>query len=309
MDRSDPVEQPPADLDSPRPVIQRKPLEAVWPVDEVTGGAALGVEERGGEPRPSPASAGQVVQRAAAPAAGTEPPPVGQAADTVHDTLRQVRPGQASDSSVELVPVRRPRPAGPPAVDAVQAKRAEPPVLPEPPIPLEAPLPDELATLEAAGRSAEPALPQARADGEQLPHAPAARFPAPEVQRQPADSAGEVDTPIGPLPADLWTLIGQPAPAPGRAEEGAKRAPETASRKTEPVPAQPAGLAGASGLAGATELAGALGLIQREVAVDMPAEGSGGEDRRGEPDLDQLTRRVYAEVRRRLQQEWERLRR
>jgi hypothetical protein len=176
-----------------------------------------------------------------------------------------------------------------------------------------------------------------------------------------------IPTELGPLPADLWDLLGQPRPAPEMhkplsggptqlAESGvpdqrrggentpgtgrwvetppASQAPaqrafhaETAApSRLAPVPGRKTGPAGV--LTGNAKTpppplsvaapAAAFEQIQRKpieigevpppAQAEPPASGT-GTGQGGEVNLDELARRVYAEVRARLAVEWERLRR
>jgi hypothetical protein len=132
-----------------------------------------------------------------------------------------------------------------------------------------------------------------------------------------------IHTPIGLLPADLWELIGQPVP-----EQMAAEAPTMRTASTDP-PVQAQNQPDAQMVRPyAPEPAnrvGATGWIQREEDAEtgdqaaagatalaaVPAAPAPGTENRAasEPDVEQLARRVYAEVRRRLRQELERMRR
>ena len=130
---------------------------------------------------------------------------------------------------------------------------------------------------------------------------------------------------IGPLPADLWHLIGESPPQgppetapsqPGAVttdrEAAVKRAVAAAEAPT--APPAPAGLQQPAAQGGASTLiqrlpdeagmeAGEAGGAGTET-VAPSAEGGPGE----EPDVDELARRVYAEIKRRFSVEWERVR-
>jgi hypothetical protein len=285
--------------DFPSPVIQRTPLEAVWPVETTRKSAT-----RDSATREFPDS-GQAVQREVQ---SSERSLV--AVETVRGALGQVRPGQISDSSVELVPTRHPRPdfVLPGVEKSAQTSVSEPlrPVLPD-------------APGSESGQLIQP-TPDVRPQ------------PAPVIQRKGASEASStplstaeiVPTAIGPLPADLWELIGQPVPRQENSAEPFVRAAQAETQAEQNPPGAKNRLGVETNLPITTQpvsLADALGLVQRDVDEETQAQGnsatsglsvptSAAENHAAaEPDIEQLTKRVYAEVRRRLHQEWERLRR
>ncbi len=157
-----------------------------------------------------------------------------------------------------------------------------------------------------------------------------------------------VETSIGPLPSDLWSLIGERPPARAEKREpaavepspAAPRAVQTSPSKAEPAreegylfPEEDTSMATPEIVRPASRrtpgsIPAAIGraergtgvTIQRAEAVDMverpnlPIEGEGGGVQPaqlggGGIDMDELTAKVYSEVKRRLSMEWERLRR
>jgi hypothetical protein len=146
------------------------------------------------------------------------------------------------------------------------------------------------------------------------------------IQRQSEDShaakeiseAAPVNTAIGPLPADLWWLLRQKAPSETPVSgpdiqrvihSDQKQVPSNQSKitNTSQTPAEPP-----------AEPILTSGMVQRQVLSQdslpssrpEPASPPRAEESKPTetPDLDDLARRVYAEVRRRLAAEWERRR-
>ncbi len=159
-----------ATASAPEPVTAL-PLETVWPVQRQT--------------TPAPTSQPAIVQ----PPAGPMIELPAEEANVVRHTLSRVSSGQPTDSSVELVLPRRPRPTTP-----------------------------KPSTISSGN-------PVQRQPGE------------PAAKTEPAAPA-VVQTDIGPLPADLWQILGQepPAQTAAHADTAVMRAIETAE---SPTPAQP----------------------------------------------------------------------
>ena len=125
-----------------------------------------------------------------------------------------------------------------------------------------------------------------------------------------------VNTVIGPLPADLWWLLGEQPPSSEAAPKtnnnmaknlNRKEAPQEQSNVFNPK-------ISTENLVNATSMPN---IIQRQTVADQPSVTNRQEEVHSprvekktyaEPDLDDLARRVYAEVRRRLATEWERIR-
>jgi hypothetical protein len=148
--------------------------------------------------------------------------------------------------------------------------------------------------------------------------------PRPAVQRQPenmhaADGIHEptlVDTAIGPLPSDLWSLLGQKPPVSSGPRDVQRQTPvHTSSAESSgdqetflhEYSVAPAGRADRPSHPPA--------VLQRQAEASLPATGPGqeqaslsgaAEEASSEPDLQDLAQKVYAEVRRRLATESER---
>ncbi len=154
------------------------------------------------------------------------------------------------------------------------------------------------------------------------PAMPVHQAPSPTIQRTPEEPETEtsskptemIQTPVGPLPSDLWKLLGQKPPEPVQAQVKPSSTPEptTASMSTS---------ASSSTNPRITPVIAPSNTIQRELdaAADQSSPASrldssserqseGQPARSGEPDMEELTHKVYAEVKRRLSVEWERLR-
>jgi hypothetical protein len=129
---------------------------------------------------------------------------------------------------------------------------------------------------------------------------------------------------IGPLPADLWALIGQPVPAqdagyqPPASPPSSGPAPlqravqindlsaavvETASESQEGAAAQPGSAPDGQPEDHAASTPGGEGSPPDGADDAAPLQSA------AQPDLDEIARQVYVEIKHRLQVEWERLRR
>jgi len=196
--------------------------------------------------------------------------------DIVRSALQDVHTAQATDSGIEFIPPRRPRPVSHPAGSyAPVREKVDPPA----------------ETAQAT------------------------------VQRQ-ADSSpqneivepGVVPTEIGPLPEDLWKLVGaesplvrKEAPQERPASGNASKWKQQLSLNNASLPASPLGQTGQAA------------VVQRQVTppaglepTSAPAavgEEAVGEQAGEEMDIEELARQVYSELRHRLELEWERLRR
>ncbi len=131
------------------------------------------------------------------------------------------------------------------------------------------------------------------------------RGPEAKARKEPSEPY-LVPTPIGDLPSDLWEMLGErpPAPRPPAAQPSVA-GPQTVQREVEVQPQQlvtevfrAPDLQRDDVQTGQTESAGAG---QAEEAAD-----EGGEEKKSEVDVDELARKVYPEIRRRLEIEWER---
>jgi hypothetical protein len=264
---------------------QSLPLEEVWPVERFMH---------------APPESIQKVETAPAGKADLPvEPPVEQSAE-IHRLLDSVQPGQPTDSKVETIAPRRPRPQAPPveragnqvessteekaileATEAVQRRPDLAPAASEAPVPGPVPagLNPDLAELwglfdEMQADRSKQASPPAASQPEQPEHRlSSGQKPAAPVQRaeQPAPPQA------GPLFEDF------------RPDLYSTETPERGVSDTT------------------------LSVQRQEAAVGSAAPSSAdtgqAASQPGKPDIDELARQVYAEVRRKLALEWERLRR
>jgi hypothetical protein len=143
--------------------------------------------------------------------------------------------------------------------------------------------------------------------------APAAGDISDRVSEMPIKEPELIETELGPLPADLWELIGEsPQPTPSRTRQTTASA--TLEEKIPEERRSPGSQEG--------DRVVPLGLVQRQPAEPPAAEqetatstSAGAPAMEGtakppaEIDMDELAMRVYGEVKKRLALEWERLRR
>jgi hypothetical protein len=240
--------------------------------------------------------------------------------------LRGATPGQPSDSSIEIIPPRQPRPETFQAEQRIGLAASEgvppEPVKGVPPKPAKKrPRTEPTSSVQSPREEAAVGTPtvQMRRDGE-LDRA--------QVQL-PDRGQGEpemVQTEIGPLPADLWHLIGEspprrppPVTAPSRPgpvtadrEATVKRAVAAAEAHPAPLapprPEQPAAQGSAATLIQRLPDEGGVETGEAAVSETETAAASGERGPAEEPDVDELARRVYAEIKRRFSVEWERAR-
>jgi hypothetical protein len=129
---------------------------------------------------------------------------------------------------------------------------------------------------------------------------------APAPAPPPVSESRSIETEIGPLPADLWHLIGQ-------------EPPRQASAEIQPPDSFEAAPARTTAAVASLPLGARAPVIQRqEESRTAPAEPGLPESEAGaaasatssseEVDVDELARRVYREVKRRMSLEWERMR-
>ncbi len=209
----------------------------------------------------------------------------------VRDALREVSPGKPTDSSVEVITPRRQRPAHEKDQGMEPAERAAPGAHDQ------TPSTPELETIATA--------PGIEIPGKNFENASDRALMASEE----ASGRGHLMTEIGPLPVDLWELIGESPPA-------VRPQPmQTASPAASGMPVQRESLAPQNGKKIPEAPAG---FVQRQVepgaAVSQGASGAADSaSQAGQPqaeiDMDELARRVYGEVKKRLALEWERMRR
>jgi hypothetical protein len=132
----------------------------------------------------------------------------------------------------------------------------------------------------------------------------------PAVQRQAeTDAPSLVDTAIGPLPSDLWSLLGQKPPV----NSGRTQTHQQPQQIVNPIDQNSASAQPTSTLAETSmDAAPVSRAIQRQAVSETPAQpasqGTDAEKERSpvEPDLNDLAQKVYAEIRRRLATESER---
>jgi hypothetical protein len=225
----------------------------------------------------------------------------------VQRLLDQVQPGQPSDSKVETLPPRKPRPLTPPAQPSAETAQFEASVQP-----LQA----------AAYMPAQPSsiLPEGYSE-------PAPADPPASVNVTAADSDPEweemVETPAGILPASLASLLqGQAsatteAPAEKTSVQGrtssatplmpgdehiVQRSPETSTGWSEKT------LAGAETPSAVVQRTVEISEISAEPSSSPTSEGQAGEQA-NQPDIEELARKVYTEVKRKMAVERERNRR
>ena len=203
----------------------------------------------------------------------------------VREALREVSPGQPTDSTVEVITPRRPRPA--PVLQQRKERQA--------------------ISLQPSDRPS----PESGKGDEYIDEA-----------EKPSRASETVETEIGPLPSDLWELIGEsprPARAPVRKESRALSTTRGLSRTmqgaepaapSEPVPGESPGSTEGEIFREVTPE-----LVQRQASEPSSAGGQAGAaalstaNPPAEMDMDELAVRVYGEVKKRLAVEWERLRR
>jgi hypothetical protein len=125
---------------------------------------------------------------------------------------------------------------------------------------------------------------------------------------------GVVPTEIGPLPGDLWNLVGAPTPPVTNAAPQGRPALNEISRWEEQSP-----VTGADPAASPLSQSGQAQVVQRQVASPATAEPGSAAPPAGEAasekqtgddmDIEELARQVYNELKHRLGLEWERLHR
>jgi hypothetical protein len=277
--------QAPQIVDQKSQAIQLQPLENAWPVQRQA--SPLKQEEKQAafsDDEHIKTSENTVVI----------PEILGQEAHAqVVEVLREVSSAKPTDSSVEVITPRRQRPT----------REKDPEV-------------------ELAEKAAPFAHDQAPSKPE---HEPSAAAPGIEISAEDFESASDgvlmasqevageahLMTEIGPLPIDLWELIGEspqsaqpqpmqsaspatsgkPAPRESLAPQNVKKIPEAPAGFVQRQPAEP-------GTAASTGISGAAGAAESQA-----------EQPQAEIDMDELARRVYGEVKKRLALEWERMRR
>ncbi len=294
-------------------IAQALPLEAAWPVQRFTA------------PTEVPAWSAQD----AAPDVPLEMDEESFAStQQLRSLLENISVEQPTESHVELVTPRKPRPRLP-VSQPVQLQQED------------AVPPDSRETTTSENPFSDFPIPQPA----ETPDAVQMSRQVKEISQNAFSKPGQspeteqtelVQTEIGPLPADLWHLLGQTPPSVQQVPPGLP---------VPPGPPVPSGAAHVRAEAGADEmpaerptLAGAQGFILSDAArkpavspAPMPAivqrqaqetdssvptqrpEGEetqveGQAETGAEVDTDELARKVYAQIKRRLAVEWERLR-
>jgi hypothetical protein len=182
----------------------------------------------------------------------------------VEGILHKVEADQPSDSRVEVITPRRPRPVTPARPVQMQPETVVKPL-------------------------------KEKVESEK---------PAKEKKYIPEPEQPMIETEIGPLPGDLWRLIGRPTPKP-------EPLPEIKSEVTAPPPVKPVKPEGYLWPIEEDE-----GDVEEKETVQMqadagaaPAPEGAQESAGGEFNLDELARQVYREIKKRFSIEFERFRR
>ncbi len=293
-----PVEPQPQELpsqalqidDQKSQTIQPLPLEDVWPVQRQTSPLAQEGEQAAFADEAQEENADYIlddvisvndehIKTSENTAASLEI--LGQEEHAqVREALREVSPGKPTDSSVEIITPRRQRPAREKDLGIEPAEKAAP-------------------GAHGPTQSTVEALPAFNAPGKEKPG-----MDFEKASEEVFTASEAVETEIGPLPVDLWELIGE---SPQAAQP---RPMQTASPATIGQPVQRESLAPQNG----KKMPEApTGFIQKQpeglgAAGDQPVAAAAAEPQ-AEIDMDELARRVYGEVKRRLALEWERMRR
>jgi len=264
--------------DSSQIPTQVLPLQAIWAVEKQAPAYEETTASMPTQVEPEPADFPQVKHQ------------------EIQRILQDVQPGQSTDSSVEVITPRKPRPQYQPA-----------PKLPE------------IENLEGTPTgSRTPQVIQTQPQQESF-----AKLGA-TIQRKELEM---VDTPAGPMPLELLKHITGSGPLEiVGPEENLHRAPmemqaltgNDRSMPANPVPERPVPQMSESTLHPQKSPAESP-LIQRvdsaspdggptvdDTAAQPDSETPSGT---GQPDIDELSRKVYAEVKRKLAVEWERMRR
>lgn len=344
--------QPPAEeeIAALEPQWQPRPLQDVWPVQR------LEAPPTPPEPPARPPSVPEALPTSSEEATATE---------EIQWALADVAPGGPTTSSIEVITPRQPRPTLRPEAGVPTEIEGPSPEVSAPPKTKE---PHPEADISPDFEEPRPALMQepAKPSGPQnLPGEIALPPPTVQMQRE-TDAAPDitqtrpltetpapalVQTEIGPLPADLWHLLGRSPPgqepaeatppqdtgqeatiADGNIADAAitdgRIARAVATAEAPPKPERPAireiipPVVQRVAAPGSAAEAGSL--IQREPEEEQAETAATGsvttesvateaetapETPAPRIDVDDLARRVYAEIKRRLSTEWERARR
>lgn len=195
------------------------------------------------------------------------PPAESKRLKQIEQILEKVEAGQPTDSQVEIITPRRPRPTAPPKPVQREPEQVE----------------ESIIKKEKKG---EPPAKKAKAKA----------APAPEM----------IATEIGPLPSDLWGLIGQPITQPKA--ETAPPGPIKPSAPEIEESALPAAYLWPEEEAEEAEEPAEV-QMQAERAAAAAETASAPAKTGGETNIDDLARQVYREIKKRLTIELERFRR
>ena len=299
-----PVEPLPGEFPSQAPriddqksqVIQPLPLEDAWPVQRQTSPLMQEEKQAAFSNESQDADDDYIVDDEHINASENMAAPLeilGQEEHAqVREALREVSPGKPTDSPVEVITPRRQRPTREKDLGKEPEEKAAPGAYDQ------RPSKPELETI-------------ATAPGNEMPGKDFENV-SDRVLMASEDVAGKghLMTEIGPLPVDLWELIGEsPQTAQPQPMQTASPAPSG-----QPVQRESLALQNGKKMPEAP-----TGFVQRQAepgaAVSSGASGAAGaaESQAGQPqaeiDMDELARRVYGEVKKRLALEWERMRR
>jgi hypothetical protein len=261
--------QPNADANQPLP------LNAIWPVKRIDSSEQIQVDQTFGPSTPSTPAA-RVVR-----AQNTDN-------EFIRSALQSVAPEQPTSSHIELITPRAPRPQ--PSRPAILQRKAD------------LPAQDQVKEMPA---NANPIGPEENLSVEQplIPETQQIHAVLPPTQRM-------VPTEIGLLPSDLWSLIGEPAPT-----DGIKEQPRSETHPSHPSPNTPPTHIQRTVMI--EDRSGEETGRQAEVEAQPSPSGQDAHTNQqpaaprpgsSEINLEQLAQQVYAEIRTKLQVEWERLR-
>jgi hypothetical protein len=193
----------------------------------------------------------------------------------VRNALQDVQPASASQSGIEFIPPRRPRPVPASAGSNIVARENVPP-------PAEQPSQGVLQRQADTSRRSKTAKP------------------------------GVVPTEIGPLPEDLWSLVGAESPVERIERPQEPPAPIETSKweQSSTSTGLPASPSGPVSLAPVVQRQVARGATAGPASAPPSAGGDDSEKQTGQDvNIEELARQVYSELKHRLGLEWERLRR
>jgi hypothetical protein len=269
----------------PSPALQPLPLEAVWAMQQ----------RELANPQPSSQMFSEYdFPTAMVPGLASEASASG---GKLHSLLQKLEPGRPTGSPVEVIPPRQPRPGLAPGKPPVGSG-------------------DDTVPHTFEGESVPPETPSTI----QRMSSVETTLPAGVPEPNPMPESDLVETKIGPLPADLWLLLGQSPPAQQFSTRPAKetnfpaqvRAPavQLPASNVPDIPAVAVPEAGIQRTAAEEASLPSAPITTPPPAAGSPAEPDMGLARsEGELDLAYLASQVYVEVKRRMAIELERDRR